>query len=297
MRLVTYDTGAGTAQRVGVLRDEAVVDACFEGDMIAFIEAGERAFDGARGALAAHDAVAGARLRAPLRPRTLRDFLTFPEHTERSRAVLGLGPVPQLWYEVPAYYKGLPDTVIGPGEEIPWPAYSDQLDQELELACVIGRPGRDIARDHWRAHVFGWTIWNDMSARDTQARELPLGMGPGKAKDWDGSNVLGPCIATADECDGADLAMALSINGVERTRARSSQMHHDFGDLLAYASLDCTLRAGEVIGSGTAPGGAGIETGQYLSPGDLIEMEIEGIGVLSNRVGAHERRQNDERRT
>jgi 2-keto-4-pentenoate hydratase/2-oxohepta-3-ene-1,7-dioic acid hydratase in catechol pathway len=286
VRLVTYDTGEGTVQRVGVLREDAVVDARFDGDMIAFIEGGEGALDAARGALAEGAVVAGARLRAPLRPRTLRDFLTFPEHTERSREALGLGPVPQLWYEVPAYYKGLPDTVIGPEEEIPWPSYSEQVDQELELACVIGRPGRDIARSDWRAHVFGWTIWNDMSARDTQARELPLGMGPGKAKDWDGSNVLGPCIATSDECDGADLAMALWINGEQRTRARSSQMYHGFGDLLAYASLGCTLRAGEVIGSGTAPGGAGIETGQYLEPGDLIEMEIEGIGVLRNHLGA-----------
>ena len=285
MRLVTYDTGAGTPRRVGVLRDDAVIDCEFDGDMVAFVEAGDAALAAARAALSSGGAVAEARLRAPIRPRTLRDFLTFPEHTERSRAALGLGPIPQLWYEVPAYYKGLPDTVIGPEEEIPWPSYSDQLDQELEIACVIGRPGRDIARDDWREHVFGWTIWNDMSARDTQGRELPLGMGPGKAKDWDGSNVLGPCIATADECDGADAEMALWINGEERTRARSSQMHHSFGDLIAYASLACTLRAGEVIGSGTAPGGAGIETGQYLAPGDLIEMEIEGIGTLRNRVG------------
>jgi 2-keto-4-pentenoate hydratase/2-oxohepta-3-ene-1,7-dioic acid hydratase in catechol pathway len=286
VRLVTYDSGAGTAERVGVLRDDAVIDCAFDGDMIAFVEAGDPALTAARTALASGAAVPAARLRAPLRPRTLRDFLTFPEHTERSRAALGLGPIPQLWYEVPAYYKGLPDTVIGPEDEIPWPSYSDQLDQELEIACVIGRPGRDIARDDWREHVFGWTIWNDMSARDTQGRELPLGMGPGKAKDWDGSNVLGPCIATADECDGADVEMALWINGEERTRARSSQMYHGFGDLIAYASQGCTLRAGEVIGSGTAPGGAGIESGQYLAPGDLIEMEIEGIGRLRNRVGA-----------
>jgi 2-keto-4-pentenoate hydratase/2-oxohepta-3-ene-1,7-dioic acid hydratase in catechol pathway len=286
MRLVTYDTGAGTAGRVGVLREDAVIDCAFDGGMVAFVEAGDAALAAARTALASGGAVPAARLRAPIRPRTLRDFLTFPEHTERSRAALGLGPIPQLWYEVPAYYKGLPDTVIGPEEEIPWPSYSDQLDQELEIACVIGRPGRDIARDDWREHVFGWTIWNDMSARDTQGRELPLGMGPGKAKDWDGSNVLGPCIATADECDGADVEMALWINGEERTRARSSQMYHGFGDLIAYASQGCTLRAGEVLGSGTAPGGAGIESGQYLAPGDLIEMEIEGIGRLRNRVGA-----------
>ena len=286
MRLVTYDRGEGTAPRVGVLREDCVVDVGFEGDMVGFIEAGEWALGVARGALAGGAVVVGARLRAPLRPRSLRDFLTFPEHTRKSREALGLGPVPELWYEVPAYYKGLPDTVIGPGEEIPWPVYSEQVDQELEIACVIGREGRDIAREDWRAHVFGWTIWNDMSARDTQSRELPLGMGPGKAKDWDGSNVLGPCIATADECDGADVAMALRINGEQRARARSSEMYHGFGDLISYASLGCTLRPGEVIGSGTAPGGAGIETGQYLAPGDLIEMEIEGIGVLANRVGA-----------
>jgi 2-keto-4-pentenoate hydratase/2-oxohepta-3-ene-1,7-dioic acid hydratase in catechol pathway len=195
--------------------------------------------------------------------------------------------VPAEWYDVPAYYKGMPDTVIGPDVVIPWPAWTERLDHELELAAVIGpAPVRDLAPADALSAVFGWTIWNDLSARDVQARELPIGMGPGKAKDWDGSNVLGPCIATADECDGADAEMALWINGEERTRARSSQMHHSFGDLIAYASLACTLRAGEVIGSGTAPGGAGIESGQYLAPGDLIEMQIEGIGRLRNRVGA-----------
>ena len=141
VRLVTYDTGAGTAERVGVLRDEAVIDCAFEGDMIAFIEAGDAALAGARAALSSGSAVAGARLRAPLRPRTLRDFLTFPEHTERSRAALGLGPIPQLWYEVPAYYKGLPDTVIGPEEEIPWP--------------VVLRSARSGARDRLRDRPAG----------------------------------------------------------------------------------------------------------------------------------------------
>jgi 2-keto-4-pentenoate hydratase/2-oxohepta-3-ene-1,7-dioic acid hydratase in catechol pathway len=285
MRLVTYDRGVGTPSRVGVLRGDDVVDAGFDGDMVAFIEAGDLAR--ARSALTRGDAVPGARLRAPLRPRTLRDFLTFEEHSRAAMQALGRGSeVPALWYEVPAYYKGLPDTVIGPDDEIPWPRYSAQLDHELELACVIGRAGCDIAAEDAREHIFGWTIWNDVSARDTQARELPLGMGPGKAKDWDGSNVLGPCIATADEVDGFDVEMALRVNGEERARARSSAMHHNFGALVAYASLGCTLRPGEVLGSGTAPGGAGIETGRFLATGDVVEMEIEGIGVLRNRVGA-----------
>jgi 2-keto-4-pentenoate hydratase/2-oxohepta-3-ene-1,7-dioic acid hydratase in catechol pathway len=251
--------------------------------MVAFIEAGDAALAAARAALSSGSAVPAARLRAPIRPRTLRDFLTFPEHTERSRAALGLGPIPQLWYEVPAYYKGLPDTVIGPEEEIAWPSYSDQLDQELEIAAVIGRPGRDIACEDWREHVFGWTIWNDMSARDTQGRELPLGMGPGKAKDWDGSNVLGPCLVTADELDAGDLGMSVRVNGETWGRDTSASMHHTFADMIAYASRDQTLYPGEVFGSGTAAGGSGLELDRRLNPGDVVELEIEGIGTLRNR--------------
>ena len=270
MRLVTYDRGAGTPARVGVLRGDDVVDAGFEGDMTALIAEGD--LTAAQAALDSGDPVGGARLRAPLRPRTLRDFLTFEGHTLAAMKALGR-EVPELWYEVPAYYKGLPDTVIGPEEVIPWPRYSAQLDYELEIACVIGAEGSDIVQPK-------------MCARDTQARELPLGMGPSKAKDWDGSNILGPCIATADELDGFNAEMILRVNGEERTRARSSQMHHSFADLIAYASQDTVLRPGEVIGSGTAPGGAGVESGRFLSEGDLIEMEIPGIGVLRNRVGA-----------
>jgi 2-keto-4-pentenoate hydratase/2-oxohepta-3-ene-1,7-dioic acid hydratase in catechol pathway len=283
VRLVTYAV-AGTAPRVGVLRGDEVVDAGVDGDMVALIERGAEGLAVVRQAIEDGTAVAGARLLAPLRARSLRDFLTFEGHTRAAMEALGR-EVPALWYEVPAYYKGLPDTVIGPEDEIPWPSYTAQLDQELELACVIGRPGRDIRAEDAGAHVFGWTLWNDLSARDTQARELPLGMGPGKAKDWDGSNVLGPCIATADEVDGTDLELVLRINGEERTRARTSLMHHPFATLIAYASQDCTLHPGEVLGSGTAPGGAGIESGRYLAPGDVVELEAEGIGVLRNRVG------------
>src|SRR5205823_7153429 len=105
------------------------------------------------------------------------------------------------------------DTVIGPEQEIPWPPYTDRLDHELELACVLGRGGKDIPKERALEHVFGWTIWNDVSARDTQSRELPIGMGPAKAKDWDGSNVLGPCIVTADELDGQNVRMTVRVNG------------------------------------------------------------------------------------
>jgi 2-keto-4-pentenoate hydratase/2-oxohepta-3-ene-1,7-dioic acid hydratase in catechol pathway len=274
VKLVTYEAGAEA--RVGTLEDGHVFDVGFDGDMVAFIEAGAP--------LAAREPVERARLLAPLRPRSLRDFLAFRAHMENALSRLGR-PIPDEWFTVPAYYKGIPDTVIGPDEEIPWPAYTDKLDHELELAAIIGRPGKDIPPEHALDHVFGWTIWNDLSARDVQARELPIEMGPGKAKDWDGSNVLGPCIVTADELDANELRMSISVNGETWGEDSSANMHHTFAELIAYASMAQTLHPGDVLGSGTAAGGSGLELGRWLEEGDIVELEIEGIGVLRNRVG------------
>ena len=274
MKLVTYDAGDGA--RVGALEDGKVVDLGFDGDMVAFIEAGAPA-GGRR-------EVEHAPLLAPLRPRTMRDFLAFEGHMKSALGRLGRS-IPDEWYTVPAYYKGMPDTVIGPEAEIPWPSYTDKLDHELELAAVIGNPGRGIAAERALDHVFGWTIWNDLSARDVQVRELPIGMGPAKAKDWDGSNVLGPCIVTADELDASDVRMTARVNGEVWGEDTSANMHHGFGDLIAYASLAQTLYPGELLGSGTAAGGSGLELDRWLQPGDVVELEIEGIGILRNRVG------------
>jgi len=277
VRLVTYD--AGTGPRVGMMAGDGgtVIDLAFGGDMIAFIEAGSP--------LETTIPVPGmVRLLAPLRPRSLRDFLAFEGHMKNALARLGR-PIPDVCYDVPAYYKGMPDTVIGPEDEIPWPAYTDRLDHELELAAVIGREVRDVAPEDALDCVFGYTIWNDLSARDVQARELPVGMGPGKAKDWDGSNVLGPCIVTADELAPSDLAMRVSVNGELWGEDTSAHMHHTFADMIAYASRSQTLYPGDVLGSGTAAGGSGLELDRWLQPGDVVEMEIQGIGVLRNRIG------------
>jgi 2-keto-4-pentenoate hydratase/2-oxohepta-3-ene-1,7-dioic acid hydratase in catechol pathway len=275
MRLVTYDAGAGP--RVGALRDGGVVDLGWETDMVAFIAAGAPAGRGGP--------VDGEpRILPPLRPRSLRDFLAFEGHMRNALSRLGR-EIPDEWYEVPAYYKGMPDTVIGPDAVIPWPRYTDRLDHELELAAVIGREGTDITREHALEHVFGWTIWNDVSARDVQVRELPIGMGPAKAKDWDGSNVLGPCLVTADELDAGGLRMEVRVNGERWGADTSASMHHSFADMIAYASMGQTLYPGEVFGSGTAAGGSGLELDRALQPGDLVELEIEGIGVLRNPIG------------
>jgi 2-keto-4-pentenoate hydratase/2-oxohepta-3-ene-1,7-dioic acid hydratase in catechol pathway len=271
MKLVTYEAGRGP--RVGALEDGGVVNLGFDGDMVAFIEAGAPVGE--------RSPVEGARLLAPLRPRSLRDFLTFEGHLKNAFSRLGR-PIPEEWYEVPAYYKGMPDTVIGPEDDIPWPAWTDKLDHELELAAIVGRQVRDVSTADC---IFGYTIWNDLSARDVQARELPVGMGPGKAKDWDGSNVLGPCLVTADELDASDLAMRVRVNGELWGEDSSASMHHTFADMIAYVSRSQTLYPGEVLGSGTAAGGSGLELDRWLAPGDVVELEIEGIGVLRNRIG------------
>jgi 2-keto-4-pentenoate hydratase/2-oxohepta-3-ene-1,7-dioic acid hydratase in catechol pathway len=281
VRLVTYDamnTDPPTP-RVGMMAGDGgtVIDLAFGGDMIAFIEAGSP--------LETTIPVPGmVRLLAPLRPRSLRDFLAFEGHMKNALQRLGR-PIPDEWYDVPAYYKGMPDTVIGPEDEIPWPAYTDKLDHELELAAVIGRQVRDVTPEDALDCIFGYTIWNDLSARDVQTRELPVGMGPGKAKDWDGSNVLGPCIVTADELEPADLRMRVSVNGELWGEDTSAHMHHTFADMIAYASRAQTLYPGDVLGSGTAAGGSGLELDRWLQPGDVVEMEIQGIGVLRNRIG------------
>jgi 2-keto-4-pentenoate hydratase/2-oxohepta-3-ene-1,7-dioic acid hydratase in catechol pathway len=286
VKYVTYAPSADTAAptgRVAYLDGEDVIDVGFDGDMVAFIEAGAP--------IGAERAVPDARLLAPLVPRSFRDFLAFEGHLKNAYKNLGRD-VPAEWYDVPVYYRSMGTTVTGPDTVLPWPSYSQQLDHELELAVVIGRAARDVAAEDWLDVVFGFTIWNDMSARDVQRRELPVGMGPAKAKEWDGSNVLGPCIVTPDEIDLETLELEVRVNGERWGGDRVSAMHHTFGDLIAYASQDQTLLPGEVLGSGTATGGSGLELDRWIQPGDVIEMEAGPIGVLRNTVGQPNRKEN-----
>lgn len=278
MRFVTYDAGAGP--RVGIEQRGAILDAGFDGDMVAFIEAGAPIAPGP-------EVSPRPRLLAPLRPRSLRDFLAFEGHLKGAYAGLGR-EIPPQWYELPAYYKGLPDTVIGPDAEVPWPGFTERLDHELEVGAVIGRQVRDVKGPEAGACIFGYTIWNDLSARDVQRQEMPVGLGPGKAKDWDGSNVLGPCLVTADEFDATGARMAVRVNGELWGECSMAEMHYSFSDMIAYASRAQTLYPGELIGSGTATGGSGVELDRWLAPGDVLELEVEGIGILRNTIGHKE---------
>jgi 2-keto-4-pentenoate hydratase/2-oxohepta-3-ene-1,7-dioic acid hydratase in catechol pathway len=320
MRLVTF-AGSGGA-RVGALEDgdRLIVDfAAARADpafasMQALIEAGPAGLDRAREAVAearrSGRAIIDAksvRLLAPLPvPPQMRDFLCFEKHLiqafaqiQRMRAQAAPDPEkamqelekqgafkpPKIWYERPSFYKPSRFAVCGTDQDVTWPAYSKTIDYELEFACVIGRSGRNIPKERARDHIFGYTIFNDFSARDEQSLEMLSNLGPGKGKDFDNSNPVGPCITTADEiADPYALEMIVRVNGEERGRGNSREMHWKYEDCIAFVSRDETVHPGEMFCSGTVGNGSGLETGRYVEPGEVVELEVEKIGVLRNRV-------------
>lgn len=229
------------------------------------------------------------------RPMSLRDFYAFEEHVKAGYAIRGRD-VPQEWYEMPVFYFSNPNAVYGPEESIPYPGYSEALDYELEVACVIGTRGRDIAVEQAEEHIFGYTIFNDWSARDEQRKEMAVGLGPAKGKDFASS--LGPSIVTPDELtDRAterpgvyDLSMTARVNRTERSRGNWKEIHYSFGEMIARASADVYMMPGDIIGSGTVGTGSLLELtggeGPWLQVGDSVELEIERLGVLRNRIGA-----------
>lgn len=223
----------------------------------------------------------------PILPVQYRDCLVFEEHLFNCLRAFGQDDpqLPPVWYDQPIYYKGNRMSFIGHGADVIWPGYAEHLDIELELAAVIGRKGRDIRPEAAADHIFGYTILNDVSARDAQMKEMPGQLGPAKGKDFDTGNILGPYILTADEVDHpVALDMEARVNGERWGGGNSSSMQHDFGAILAHISASETLYPGEVIGSGTVGTGCGLELGKRLQPGDRFELEIEGIGILANRI-------------
>lgn len=256
----------------------------------ALIEAGPATWEEAEKMAAGtnHERVAeetpGLRWLCPLdRLPSLRDFLAFEDHVRRGAERRGV-PVPAYWYEAPVYYKGNHRQVIGPGDVCPWPRYSEHLDFELELAMVVGRPGRDLDPGRAADHVFGFTILDDFSARDVQAKESTTWLGPAKAKDF--CTALGPCIVTAGELGPQpDLEMICRVNGEEWGRGRSSAARWSWAEMIAHVANGEDIEPGDVYGSGTPGGCCGLDLGRRLAPGDVVELEVERIGVLRNTIG------------
>jgi 2-keto-4-pentenoate hydratase/2-oxohepta-3-ene-1,7-dioic acid hydratase in catechol pathway len=238
-------------------------------------------------------------------PRQMRDAMSYPTHIRQSargaqalqarrdggeaafRAALQapLGELPEVYRRVPIYYITNRFTVAGTGATVMWPRYSEVMDYELEFGIVTRRTRANIPVREAGGHIFGYTIFNDFSARDRQAVEMQGRLGPAKGKSFDGGNVLGPCLVTPDEIgDPQALRVAVRVNGETRASADTSGMLFSFEEILAYASQDETVHAGEFFGSGTVGGCCGLEIGRFLESGDTIELEVEKIGVLRNTV-------------
>src|ERR687883_67499 len=214
-------------------------------------------------------------LRPPvLHPPAVRDFYAFEQHVRTARARRGL-EVPQEWYELPVFYFSNPAAIYGPEDEIPYPEGTEELDYELEVAAVIGAEGA----------IGGFTIMNDWSARDLQRAEMKVGLGPAKGKDF--ATSLGPVVVTPDEFDGSRGTMVARVNGEERSRGELADMYHSWDAIVAHAARNTRLLPGDVLGSGTVGTGCILELGdeRWLKRGDVVELEVEGIGVLRNRVG------------
>ena len=228
-------------------------------------------------------------------PPTVRDFFAFEQHVKTARANRGLDIMPE-WYEVPTFYFTNNSELYGHDNPVPYPVGSHALDFELEIACVIGRDGKDIPIEEAANYIAGYTVMNDWSARDFQMKDMAIGLGPGKGKDF--ATSLGPVLVTPDDLasrrtgHGAseryDLPMIARINGHEVSRGNFNQIHYSFAEMIAYASRNARIRIGDVIGSGTVGTGCILELGTQVHPwlqrDDEVELEIEGIGVLRNRI-------------
>jgi 2-keto-4-pentenoate hydratase/2-oxohepta-3-ene-1,7-dioic acid hydratase in catechol pathway len=282
--------------REGEARPQRLADAMVPADMLEFLRGERTAMRQACRALQALEEGARGpndetlvypleevRLLAPLaNPASLRDFYAFEQHVKKGFEKRG-EPMPREWYEIPAYYKSGHHNIIGTDEDVPWPSFTEKFDYELELEAVIGRKGRDIPASEAREDIAGFTVMNDFSARDIQRKEMRVRLGPAKGKDW--STALGPWLVTPDEIDDPyNLEMTARVNGETWSRGNSRSIYWKFEQMIEFLSRGDTVYPGDVIGSGTVGTGCGLELDRWVRRGDVMELEIEKIGVLRNRV-------------
>ena len=322
MRLITYDHQGQQKLGAWVNNDESIID-LYEESKIQFsdytdnflsmqhlIDAGSNAWNRAQQLVNSPQLemleTSTVKILLPLLPVQLRDFLCFEQHLinsfnsakeiqiaqsknpEKTRELLkesDLFDIPQVWYDSPVYYNCSRMACCGTEQEISWPKYSKIWDYELEWAAIIGKQGENINKDEAKDYIFGYTIFNDFSARDEQLRVLNAKLGPGKGKDFTHSNVFGPCIVTADEFDNPyNLKMSAKVNGKLWSQGSTSTMYHTFEDIIAYISQSETIYPGEILGSGTVGNGCGLELLKFLKSGDEVELIIEKIGSIKNKV-------------
>jgi fumarylacetoacetate (FAA) hydrolase len=288
MKLLMFSVGGG-AERAGLLRGEEVVDLGV-GDILEGLEVARRGVTAGAAVHRLADARVGPLVR---RAPSFRDGFAFEEHVANARRNRG-AEVPPEWYQVAAFYFSNPSAFLGPGEPVAYPRASQALDLEFEIGILIARDGIDLGGAAAEEVIAGYTILNDWSARDVQMVEMGVGLGPAKGKDF--ATSIGPYLVTPDELadrrrEGGryDLAMTWRLNGVEMMRGSFATMHYPFPALIERMSADAWLRRGDVIGSGTVGRGCLLEWGaareRYLAPGDVVELEVERLGVLVCPVG------------
>jgi len=295
MKLVTFRTDAGDT-RAGLLQKETILDLNYP-TVLALLRdpQGLAVRQWEKGKAQTHR-LSDVTLLAPIpEPPTMRDFYAFEQHVKTARAGRGLDMIP-AWYEVPIFYFTNTSEIYGPESPIPYPVGSSALDFELELACVIGREGRDIPAEEAGDYIAGYMVMNDWSARDFQARDMQLNLGPGKGKDF--ATSLGPWLVTPDELVGRrltsgveelyDLTMVARVNGREVSRGNFKDIYYSFPQMIAWASRNARLRVGDVLGSGTVGTGCILEIGtekqSWLQRNDVVELEIDGLGILRNTI-------------
>lgn len=305
MKLLTYDLGDGP--RAGALVGEDVVDATgILGsatplrDIRALLESSPDAIQRLRKALGTSPTptvqLKDVRLRAPiLQPPTVRDHIAFEEHASGQWTRETSGPRWDVWERLPIFYFSNPLRIFGSDDEVPFPAATQQLDYECELAAVVAREGSNILAADADQYIAGFTIFNDWSCRDLQFDESQFGLGPAKGKD--AASSLGPWIVTLDEMaphyrDGVlHVQCTVRVNGEIWMEGNAWNMRHTFGDMVERASQDSRVVAGDVIATGTVGGGSISEAvrkgypARWLQPGDTVEIDVQGIGVLRNTLG------------
>lgn len=300
MRWVTYRHRDERADRVGLIVGGNVLALRAGESLIAqlgddgerLMRAGERAQRDPAEVVALDD----VDLRAPIpHPPSVRDFYAFEQHVRTARQRRGLDMDPD-WYELPVFYFSNPHCIVGPDDDVPVAPGSHEMDFELEVAAVVGMAGSDVDSATAERHIAGFTVMNDWSARDVQRREMKLSMGPVKGKDF--ATSLGPMFVTPDELQSTragrayDLTMTAAVNGVEYSRANLADIYWSFEEMLAYASRGTRIVPGDVIGSGTCGTGCilelslvhGSERYPWLQPGDVVEVSVERLGRMRNRV-------------
>jgi 2-keto-4-pentenoate hydratase/2-oxohepta-3-ene-1,7-dioic acid hydratase in catechol pathway len=223
------------------------------------------------------------RLLSPLpNPASVRDFYAFEAHVKKGFEKRG-EPMPHEWYQIPVYYKSGHHNIIGTDEDVLWPLFTSKFDYELEMAAIIGKKGRNVSAPDALRYIAGFTVMNDFSARDIQRTEMRVRLGPAKGKDW--CTALGPYLVTPDEIgDPYNLRMSARVNGELWSEGTSGSIYWKFEQMIEFLSRDDTIIPGDVIGSGTIGGGCGLELDRWVQPGDVMELTIERIGTLRNRV-------------